>query len=66
MAKDPIELWYEHKWKIILALGGFIFALLILFTSFWKAMFIILCVGIGVLIGRYFDKKKGEDFFKND
>jgi uncharacterized membrane protein len=71
MDKEPIDLWRNHKWTILLAAGGLFFAVLTIQYSFIKAIFIFLCIGIGLVIGRYLDKKtdfskKFEDFFKNE
>ena len=71
MDKQLLELWRNHKWKIILAAGGFFFALLAIHYSFLKAIFIYLCIALGVWGGRIIDKKTHlrqsvEDFFRND
>lgn len=69
--KQTNTLWHNHKWTIILSAGGLFFALLSIQYSFLKAVFIFLCIGAGVWIGRYLDKKTDlrktvEDFFKNE
>lgn len=69
--KQLLDLWRNHKWAILLAVGGLFFALLAIKYSFLKAIFIFLCIGIGLWLGRYLDrridiKNKVEDFFKND
>ena len=57
--------------KIILAVCGLFFALLAIKYSFLKAVFIFLCIGLGIWLGRFLDKKTNirksvEDFFRND
>ena len=69
--KQLIDLWRDHKWAIILAVCGLFFAILAISYSFLKAVFIFLCIGLGIWLGRYLDKKTNlrksvEDFFRND
>ncbi len=66
-----LEIWRKHKWVIILGLAGLFFALLAIKYSFLKAIFIYLCIALGVWLGHMLDKKtnvreKVEDFFRND
>jgi len=66
-----LDFWREHKWALLLAVAGFFFALLAIKYSFFKAVFIYLCVALGVWGGRLLDKKTGvrekvKDFFRND
>lgn len=42
------------------ALIGLIGSLMLIFLGFWKAVFVILCVGLGYFIGRQLD---GEQTF---
>ncbi len=65
------ELWRQHKWAIILALLGLIFALFVISYGFFKALFIYICVALGIMVGVYLDRRvdvktKVEDFFSND
>ncbi|MDO4581154.1 MAG: DUF2273 domain-containing protein [Bacillota bacterium] len=55
--KQLAELWLHHKWKIILAVCGLIFALMVIDFGFWWAVFICLCVAAGALVGRQIDKR---------
>ncbi|MBQ1501273.1 MAG: DUF2273 domain-containing protein [Firmicutes bacterium] len=61
----------SHKWAIILAVAGFFFALLSIKYSFLKALFIYICIALGLGGGYYLDKKthvreKFEDMFRDD
>jgi len=69
--QNLLEFWRKHKWVVILGLAGLFFALLAIKYSFLKALFIYLCIAIGVWIGRILDRKtnvreKIEGFFRND
>lgn len=69
--KQLIDIWRNHKWSILLAVCGLFFALLAIKYTFLKAVFIFICIGIGIWIGRYLDKKTNirnsvKDFFRND
>lgn len=66
-----LEVWRKHKWAIILAVAGFFFALLAIKYSFMKAVFIYICIALGVWGGHMLDsktnvRKKVEDLFRND
>lgn len=66
-----IELWQKHKWAIILAVLGLLFALFVIGYGFFRALFIFLCVAAGIFIGVQLDrrtdvKRKIEGFFNND
>lgn len=65
------ELWRQHKWAIILAVLGLIFALFVISYGFFRALFIFLCVAAGIFIGVQMDRRldvrsKVEGFFTND
>jgi len=65
------ELWRQHKWAIILALLGLVFALFVISYGFFRALFIYICVALGVFFGMQLDRKvdvktKVEGFFNND
>ena len=65
------ELWRQHKWAVVLALLGLVFALFVISYGFFKALFIYICVALGIFIGIHLDRRvdvktKVEDFFSND
>ncbi len=69
--KQLLAFWHNHKWALLLAFGGLFFALLAIKYTFLKAVFIFLCIGLGLCLGRFIDKKTNirksvEDFFKNE
>ena len=69
--KQLQDFWRNHKWSIILAFCGLFFAILAIEYSFLKAIFIFICIGLGIWLGRFLDKKTNlrkslEDFFRND
>ncbi len=47
----------EHKWTIICACIGLIFALCVIAYGFWKALFICLCIAVGIYVGKKLDEK---------
>ncbi|MBY6275674.1 MAG: DUF2273 domain-containing protein [Symbiobacterium thermophilum] len=49
------EVAAEHRYKIIGGLGGFLFALLVVWFGWW-ALFILFCTGIGYWIGKRMDE----------
>ncbi|MEX1376378.1 MAG: DUF2273 domain-containing protein [Eubacteriales bacterium] len=63
-----IELITKHKGAFIGGLAGLIIAILMLIIGFWKAMLVLIFIGIGVLIGMTIDGnsiiKNGMDKFK--
>lgn len=52
------EIWQKNRGKIIGALLGIIFAVIILLFGFFKALFVILCAIIGYYIGKIADNKE--------
>ncbi|MBQ6808797.1 MAG: DUF2273 domain-containing protein [Firmicutes bacterium] len=64
------QLWKEHKWTISLTVLAFLFAVCVISYGFFKALFIFLCVGVGIFAGLQLDRKhqhkdKTEDFWEN-
>jgi len=49
----------EHWGKIAGGLLGLTVGLSIIAFGFWRSVFIFLCVGLGVLAGRQFDRSEG-------
>ena len=49
----------EHWGKITGGLIGLTVGLCIIVFGFWQSFFIFLCVGLGVFIGRLFDRSEG-------
>lgn len=52
------EIWENHSGKIIGATVGFIIAVLILTFGFFRALFVLFCVGAGYLVGKRIDEKE--------
>lgn len=44
-----------HQNSVLGGICGFIVALLIFGIGFWRTLFIVICVAIGVAIGQFFD-----------
>jgi uncharacterized membrane protein len=64
-----VNLWRNHKGKIIGVVCGLIFALLVIRFGWW-ALFICLCIAVGLYVGKKIDAKVNirqsiEDLFKN-
>jgi uncharacterized membrane protein len=65
-----INLWRNHKGKIIGISCGLVFALFVIRYGFFQALFICLCIAVGLLIGKKIDSKIDirqslEDLFRN-
>lgn len=64
------EFWRDHKWTIILTALAFLFAVCVITYGFFKAVFIFICVGLGLYAGIQLDKRnqhkdKSEDYWEN-
>jgi uncharacterized membrane protein len=58
---DPVlfqEIWRAHSGKIIGVLIGFILALLILAIGFFQALFVLFCMVVGYILGKWIDDKE--------
>jgi len=65
-----INLWTNHKGKIIGAAIGLVFALFVISYGFFQALFIFICVAAGIYIGKKIDSKVNirqsvEDIFRS-
>lgn len=49
------EMAEEHRHKVLGALGGLVFALLVIRFGWW-ALFILVCTGIGYWVGKSLDE----------
>jgi len=49
------ELWKKDRGKIVGVILGLLFALFVISFGFWQAVFIALCVLIGLSIGKTID-----------
>lgn len=56
------ELIFKHKGAFLGGLLGLIIAVLILIIGFWKALLVLLLVGIGIVLGMAID---GNNMIKN-
>lgn len=54
--KFLLEIWRNHKWMLLLAVAGLVFAICVISYGFFKALFIFICVAVGVLVGTQIDK----------
>ena len=58
---DPIlfqEIWRAHSGKIISVSIGFILGILILAIGFLQALFVMFCMVVGYVIGKWIDDKE--------
>ena len=58
---DPIlfqEIWRAHSRKIISVSIGFILGILILAIGFLQALFVMFCMVVGYVIGKWIDDKE--------
>lgn len=54
-------LWEHHRGKVIGIALGLLAGILIVAYGFWKSLFIIICIGVGYLIGKNIDDNKSFD-----
>jgi len=54
---DPMNIWKEHKWLIIMAVASFLFAVSVISYGFFKTIFLFICVAIGVYAGIWLDRR---------
>lgn len=55
--KVLLELWRRYKWTVLLALAGLIFAVCVITYGLFKAIFIFICIGLGIAGGMRLDKR---------
>lgn len=58
---DPIllqEIWRAHSGKITGVSIGFVLGLLILSIGFFQALFVLFCMVIGYVVGKWIDDKE--------
>ena len=58
---DPIlfqEIWRDHSGKIMGVSIGFILGILILAIGFLQALFVMFCMVVGYVIGKWIDDKE--------
>lgn len=62
---DNFILFIQENWgKILGGLLGLLVAVIIVFFGFWKGIFIIICILIGIFLGGRIEKSEGlQNFF---
>ncbi len=59
----PEQNWWElltrHWGKLAGALGGLVFALLVVRYGFWNGLFIVICIALGLYLGWRIDEHQG-------
>lgn len=62
---DNFILFIQENWgKILGGLLGLLVAIIIVFFGFWKGIFIILCILIGIFLGGRMEKSESlQNFF---
>jgi uncharacterized membrane protein len=58
---DPVllqEIWRAHSGKIIGIVIGFVLGLMIIAIGFFQALFILICMIIGYVVGKRIDDKE--------
>jgi uncharacterized membrane protein len=53
-----MEIFITHKGKVIGVLLGLVFGLFTIIFSFWKAIFISICIIIGFYLGKRVDENE--------
>jgi len=60
MTQQTMRQFVAHHWgKIIGGLIGLKIGLAVILFGFWRTVFIMLCVALGIYIGRLFDRSEG-------
>lgn len=52
-----MELWENHRGKVLGVIIGLLFGVLVLALGFWRLLFISLCILVGYLIGTMADER---------
>lgn len=55
--RELILFWQQHKWTILLAIAGLIFAVSVITYGLFRTVFLFLCIAAGVWGGMKIDKK---------
>lgn len=58
---DPLllqEIWRTHSGKIIGIVAGFVVGLMIIAIGFFQAMFVLVCMIVGYVVGKRIDDKE--------
>ena len=55
--KNLLELWRRYKWTVILGLAALIFAVSAIYYGFFKALFLVACLALGVWGGLTIDRR---------
>ena len=58
---DPIllqQIWQAHSGKILGILTGFVGGLMIIAIGFFQALFVLVCMIVGYIIGKRIDEKE--------
>ncbi len=58
------KMYREHRGTTVGMLTGLLLGAMILLCGFFNTLFLALCIGAGLYIGRKLDKGEGDDFFK--
>lgn len=49
--EDMLAFFKSNKGKIIGAVSGLLFGILVLAVGFWRSVFLAICIGVGYFIG---------------
>lgn len=65
------QLWDNHRGKIIGVLAALLIGIIILSFGFWRSLFLLACILVGLFIGHHVDakasiKKTLRKFFNGD
>lgn len=64
--KVLLLLLQEHRGKVLGILIGLLAAILVVSYGFLKALFIMICIGLGYFIGKKIDEKQDLDVWLKD
>jgi uncharacterized membrane protein len=53
-----LAIWEYHSGKIVGTLGGLFLGILVITLGFFKALFVLMCMTLGFLIGKRIDQKE--------
>ena len=58
------KMYREHRGTTVGMMAGLLLGAMVLLCGFFNTLFLVVCVGVGLYVGRKLDRGEGDDFFK--
>ena len=58
------KMYREHRQQTVGMLIGFVLGAMVLLFGFFNTLFLVICIGAGLYVGRKLDNGEGDDLFK--